>query len=397
MEFGQKTIVLCDKRWLDSWKSILLPASLVLVTMIAAIIFSLAVIFPDGLWEKLPALLAEKARSADWSGVVLEHPDWIIIFGLVTAQFLYLYRAQQLERLTLSPSGISYASPLPGALKIFKPDWSLPWSEIRKVELGSLNVNMRNPEFVVLTLLTAAGKQRIFPTRWVEADKYTRPAFRFRFALSSPGRDETLKPALTSEVMRYISGNFPDIPVESNPDSAQAFSSLEKDPHGRGALGIVALLIVYAIADIVVGPDSYVDEPSALLYIFVAAGCIGAAAAGIWLYKSLLPAGEKAGLAFLIGLLVAAAMVPGALRINALTDTSGGASYAYRVMPGLDSVILRPVAEDMPVIDYFSKNKFWSSFGADDTYSVHIRRGIFGFYQFNSSVIVKDIRSRDKD
>jgi hypothetical protein len=104
---------------------------------------------------------------------------------------------------------------------------------------------------------------------------------------------------------------------------------------------------------------------------------------------------EKTGLAMLIGMLVAAAMVPGALRINALTDTQGASTYDYYVTQSANGVVLRPVVDGMPVIDYFAKKKFWAGFGKNDTYSVQIRKGVLGFYQFNSSIIVDDIRKHE--
>src|SRR5664279_367735 len=117
MEFGKKTIVLCDKRWLDLWKLSLLPVALVMVGMIAAVIFSLTVIFPDELWRKLPHLISRQLSAVDWSHALLNHLDLLIPFAVVAGQILYLNRAQRLERLTLSDSGISYTSPLPQLLK----------------------------------------------------------------------------------------------------------------------------------------------------------------------------------------------------------------------------------------------------------------------------------------
>lgn len=392
MEFDNKTIVLCDKRWLDLWKVTLLPVALVMAGMTAALVFSLTVIFPDAPWQKLPQIIARQLGAVDWSHALLNHFDLIFPFGVIVGQILYLNRAQRVERLTLSATGISYTSPLPQLLKRFKPDWSLAWGDIRKVELGTLNLFAPNPEFVLLTFHSATGTKRLFPERWVDADHHSRPAFSFRFTLSSASRENVLDSVLSSEVMRYIAGNFPEIPVEQTPGSAQRHTSLEKDPHGKKALGIVALLIVYALADFVAGPDAYVDDPSELLHIFIPAGVAGAVLAGVWLYRSVLPAGEKTGLAFLIGILVAVAMVPAALRINALTAPDGGSRYEYRVLPGIDRVVLRPVVEGMPVIEYFSKNGFWGKFGANDTYPVLLRKGALGFYQFDASVIVDDIR-----
>jgi hypothetical protein len=284
---------------------------------------------------------------------------------------------------------------LPQLLKRFKPDWSLSWNDIRKVVLGSPNVNMKNQEFVLLTLFTATGKQQIFPNRWVDANNYTHPAFRLRFTLSSPSRDEVLASAMSSTVMRYVSGNFPGIPFERNSGSVQNQTSLENDTHGKKSLVIVTLLIAYSIIDFVAGPDAYIDKPSSLLHIFIPAGIGAAVLSGIWLYRSALPVAETIGLSVLIGVLVAVAMVPGALRINALTAPGGGARYDYRVMPGMDSVVLRPVTEGAPSINYFSKNSFWSKFGADDTYSVLVRKGALGFYQFDASVILEDMRKRE--
>lgn len=395
MEFDKKTIVLRDKRWLDLWKVSLLPVALVMAGMTAAVIFALTVIFPDALWRKLPQIISGQLGAIDWSHALLNRFDLLIPFVVIAGQILYLNRAQRLERLTLSATGISYTSPLPQLLKRFKPDWSLAWGDVRKVELGTLNLFAPNPEFVLLTFHSATGTQRVFPAHWVDADNHSPPAFRFRFTLSSASRGDVLDSALTSEVMRYISGNFPDIPVGQNSGSAQTHTSLEKDPHGKKALAIVALLITYAIADFVAGPDAYIDAPSALLHIFIPAGILGAVLSGLWLYRSALPAGEKTGLAFLIGILVAVAMVPAALRINAFTAPGGGTRYEYRVMPGMDSVVLRPVVEGMPSIDYFSKNGFWGKFGADDTYPVLVRKGALGFYQFDASVIVDDIRRHD--
>lgn len=392
MEFDKKTIVLCDKRWLDLWKVSLLPVALVMAGMTVALIFSLTVIFPDAPWQKLPQIISGQLGAVDWSHALLNHFDLLIPFVVIAGQLLYLNRAQRLERLTLSATGISYTSPLPQLLKRFKPDWSLAWGDVRRGELGTLNLFAPNPEFVLLTLHSATGTQRIFPARWVDSDSHSPPAFRLRFTLSSASRADVIDSVLSSEVMRYISGNFPEIPVGQTSGSARNHTSLEKDPHGKKALGIVALLIVYALADFVAGPDAYVEDPSELLHIFIPVGVAGAVLAGVWLYRSALPAGEKTGLAFLIGILVAVAMVPAALRINALTDPDGGRRYEYHVMPGMDSVVLRPVVEGMPAIDYFSKNGFWGKFGVNDTYPVLLRKGALGFYQFDASVIVDDIR-----
>lgn len=85
-------------------------------------------------------------------------------------------------------------------------------------------------------------------------------------------------------------------------------------------------------------------------------------------------------------------MVPGALRINVVLDKNGSGIHDYRVTQGDDSVVLQPLEPGWPKIDYFAKDKYWKKFGKGDVYPVEVRKGILGFYQFNSSVIVRDIK-----
>ena len=360
MEIDQTTIVLCDKRWINVWKSSLIAVPIVLLVMTAAFIFALSTIFPDAPWEELPAFCSKSSGTVDWAHALLRHFDLVIMTAAVFAQILYLNRVQRLERLTLSADGIHYVSPLPPMLKRLKPDWSLPWTQVRKVELGTLNARPRNAEFALLTFVSATDKRRIFPLHWVDANNYSPAAFRFTFSftLSPPTNDEVIKSAMASEVVRYISRHVPHIAIDTSPGQAEVFTSLEKNPHGRIALGIVALLIAYAVIDMMAGPDAYIDAPSTLLHIYIPAGIIGALLSGIWLSGSSLPLGEKTGLALLIGMLVGVALIPGALRINALTDTNAGATYDCFVLQNSDGVILRPVADRMPAIDYFASNPF---------------------------------------
>ena len=53
---------------------------------------------------------------------------------------------------------------------------------------------------------------------------------------------------------------------------------------------------------------------------------------------------------------------------------------------------MQPLEPGWPKIDYFAKDKYWKKFGKGDVYPVEVRKGILGFYQFNSSVIVRDIK-----
>lgn len=391
-------LVLSNKHLLPDRMSLSMQFSIFIVITILLIVYITAVIFPEARWDLLFAKLLERLGKFDWAHIDWTQIDWtnnllnLAMFGLMFGQILYFSRAQKIERLTLSLDGIRYTSPLPSIFKQFKPDWFLPWSQINRAELGTLNGRLISSEFILLTLFTSSEQRRIIATLWIDAKKYTRPKFQFKFTPMTQSHDEILKLVMSSEVLCYIGKNVPHLSIDSKLNSAEVITSLEKNPHGKIAIGIVSLLMAYAFFDTILGSESYIDEPMSLLHIYFSAGIVGVILSGIWLYKSTLATSEKVGLAMLIGFLVAVAMLPGALRVNAMTD-SNPKIYDYQVTTNNDGVVLSPVVEGMPAIYYFAKNKFWTQFNKNDTYPVQIHKGSLGFYQFNSSITIDDIHS----
>lgn len=399
MECGKSILVLSDKQWLSSRKSPLMFIAVLSAFTVLTLVYLLTVIFPNVSWDQLFAKLAESLGKIDWS-----HVDWtntvfnLVMLGFPFGLFLYSIRAQKLERLTLSPDGIQYTSPLPSIFKRFKPDWFLPWNQVNKAELGALYGRLESSAIVQLTLSTLSEKRSIFAALWVDPENYSHPVSRFKFTITHMAKtpDEILKSVMASEVLQYISRNVPHLTIDSTLNKADS-TSLEKNSHGRIAIGVIFLLVIYALFDFTLGPESYIDDPLSLLYIFIPAGICGAILSGAWLYRSTLATAEKIGLSLLIGVIVAVAMLPGALRINAFTDSNSANTYDYFVTQDENGVVLRSVVDGMPTIDYFAKNKFWGKFGKDDTYPVLIHKGSLGFYQFNSTAIVDDIHSSEKN
>jgi len=390
----KRVVVLADKRWRSApspW--VLLVPLLVIPAVIFVYLFM--VIFPDATWAELFAKISEKVVRFDWATV-----NWgkaipnLIMLGLVVGQFIYLRWAKQRERLTLSPDGIRYTSALPDSLKRFYPGWSVSWSEIGKAELIAPQAHLVDASLVGMTLHTPSGKRHIRPAVWIDPQTYARPArFSLKLKPMAPSRDEIGREVMASEVVRYMAEHAPHLVIDAKLDKTTNAHSLEKDPHGRIAIGIVVLLMLYAFIDAIVGPDSYIDPPASLLHIYIAAGVVGAILAWFWLRRSALMVMEKIGLAVLIGALVGVAMLPGALRINALTDASGVGSYRYLVTYSADGVVLRPVNDGLPNIDYFARHRYWDKYAKGEIYPVQVHKGILGFYQFNSSVIIDDINS----
>lgn len=395
MASDKTTLVLSNKNSLNGPKSLLINfLAVAAITGLPVIIAMIAIIFaqPEIAWSQLPA----KFGSINWPRTFLGSLDGFLLLGMLLALVIYQNKARKFERLTLSPDGIQYTSPLPPFAKRINPDWFLAWNQIKRAELGTpIKGRLLNQEGVLLTLESASDKRRIFPSHWVNPANYSQSISLFKLPrkLIKQPQDEILKSVMASEVARYISQYAPHITIDSNLDKAESFNSLERNPHGRISIVIITLLILYAVIDLMVGSESYIDPPSSLAYIYISAGILGATLSAAWLYKSTLTNFEKSGLAMLIGVVVSAAMLPGALRINALTDTNGPVTYDYYVTQGAGRVVLRPVVNSMPVIDYFAKNNFWGKFGKNDTYPVQIRKGGLGFYQFNSSIIVEDIHN----
>lgn len=392
MESDKTILALGDKRWLSLRMSPLMFISIFLAVTVLPIVY---IIFPDTPTDQLLAKLPDLLAKIDW---VRAAPN-LVMLCVVFGQILYVTRAQRLERLTLSPDGIQYTSPLPSMLKQLKPDWFLPWHQVKKAELGIIGARLVNETQARLTLSSSSGKRHIFPALWVDPGNYSRPATQFKFTITSttPPQDEILNSVMSSEVLHYISRNVPNLSVDSTLDKAEVFVSLERNLHGRIAIGLIFSLLAYAFFDAILGPESYIDEPASLLYVYIPAGVIAAILSGAWLYRSALPIAERIGLAALIGVVASFAMIPGALRINALTDFNRADTYDYVVAQGADGIVLRSVVTGMPDIDYFAKNKFWGKFDKNATYPVQVHKGLLGFYQFNSSAIADDIHKHESD
>ena len=387
----QRILVLADKRWRTKHPSPWLLIVLFLVLPAVLLVYLGMLIYPEATWGELIQKLGQFLAHINW-GKALGN---LALVGAGVGQIIYLRWAEQRERLTLSPDGLRYASPLPASLKRLHPDWFLSWNQISKVELSAPQNHLANATLVLMTLHTPSGKRRIRPAVWVDPETYARPATRFSLRLTTvkPQREEIIKEVMASEVMCYFAEHAPHLVIDSRLEHTSSATSLETNPHGRIATGIVFALMLYAFLDAIAGPESYIDAPSSLLHIYIASGVVGVVLAWAWLRRSQLPILERVGLAALIGVLVGVAMVPGALRINALTDSASSKSYDYFVTSSADGIVLRPVNDGLPNIDYFARHQYWDKYSRGEIYPVQVHKGILGFYQFNSSVIIDDIHN----
>lgn len=391
-----ETLVLADKRWLSMSASPWLLLVLLLGPPAAILVFLFFLYSPDMSWAELLAGQERFLANFNWGKAL---PN-LAVLVVATMQVVYLYWGAKRERLTLTSEGMRYASPLPDFLKRLWPDWSLSWSEIHKVELGARGNYLLNADMVQLTLHATSGVRRIHPVLWVDPLTYKRSFLRrpaFRLSSVTASGEEIVMEAMACPVIRHIAEQAPHLAIESRLGRVTGMASIEKDPQGKVAMVIIFALVLYAFIDAMAGPESYIDSPSSLLLIYIVPGAIGAIAARLWLRRSLLPVTERAGLALLIGIVLGVAMVPAALRINGLTAPEPTASSEYFVTQNAEGVVLRPMKDGLPPIEYFARNAYWDKYIGAEPYPVRVHKGILGFYQFDSSVIVDEIRRHQEN
>jgi len=380
----QTSCVLGKKQWMNAKQDFLLFMFLIVLTPVLLI----SVLLTHS--EPQDPLLALRTLSsslfASWDNQV----RLIVFFIIFPGFFAFGLRAQKLERLLLSPEGIRYVSPFPAFLKRFMPDWSLQWSEVTSLALKPPKLGGSSPNLAALHIAYAGGEQKIRPFHWADPATFTPRRKGALFSLKPFVRNEkSLQDhIMESDVVRYIRRHVPEIPFQSNlDDPAFTPTALEKDVHGKVCTALIFLMMVYTVADILVGPQAYIELPPFMFYL--AAGVAGAALAGVSLARSKLALSEKYGLALLVGAVVAVAMLPGALRINALFNNAE--TQPYQVVKNRNSIVLRPLAGGWPSIDYFADNSYWNQFGKDAIYPVKVRKGILGFYQFDAAAITDEM------
>jgi hypothetical protein len=373
---------------------------LLMLAFAGSIVFILAVSGnpPDVGWMEALARLWAKVDWGNLLASVRISLTSALGIGMMLAFILFTDRQKRLERLILSPEGIRYVSPFPEVLKRFVPDWSLAWTQVRAIEIGVPALvhpsRRNNPQFVLMSFLGGNETQRISPLRWVDPDHYSpwgnfKNAFRMTWGREA---DADVRQAVSaSEVGRYLAAKQPQIRLNWNMAAVETMTSLERNRHGRMAMALLAVLLVYTFADLVFGPESYIDLSETPNGLYAATGIVAAALAALWLSRSTLKSAEKGGLAILLGAVTALAMIPGALRINQFAGGNALVTYPCRVIQAGDAIILQPLAPGVPRITYFANNEYWAKFGKDDLYPVQIRKGILGFYQFNSAAITARI------
>ena len=341
----------------DRRRALLVLTALVALTLILALA-AVMLIVPDDpsrrerlLRKSIEVFAHKKANVA----------ALILFVAAFLAQLAYVARARRLERLIVDESGIRYRSPLPAGLQAVQPGWSLAWSAIGKASLRRSRL-VRGPLAVELVLAPAGGgPERVLrPHQWVDPRDMQAP--------------------LVGLVEKHVAH------FESNQEPPGF--ALERHPRTLAAITLIFALLAYAIADPLLGTETYAASPP--LGINLVAGFVAALLAWRWLQAGAVPAPESAGVALLIGCVLVGALYPGLLRVNQLTDRDGLAAHPYALAPDLS---LRPLERELPVLRFPRFADYWSHFPPGSLHEFRLRRGGLGFWQVDMAPVNEAMRA----
>ena len=316
--------------------------------------------------------LISHAWTGNW-GNALQLGAIYVVLGI---QLWYWRQADKRERLVLDGNGIRYHSPFPGSLARFKPDWSLQWSEIRSIRLEAPRLGGA-PAPAALVLETPSGKKRLMPLQWsdVDAPPPQEPRLKLTFVRTLPKVDD-------SPLIRYFA--TAGIPVERT--DAAGFA-LEKNQRSLAVTVAFFALIGYGLIDFTVMEEAYAGRP--LMEIYIIAGLATALASVAWMRRGMVPLPESIMIGVLLGGACGAALYPGLLRLNQLTDSSGPQNVEYHAS---STGKFTPLRQDLPVLEFDDNADYWAQFPAGATYRFQLRRGGLGFYQLDLAAIHGDMR-----
>ena len=334
-------------------------------------------------WQVLGAAMWKKIEADPLQSGL----NGLILF-LVLLQLFYQLGVQKRERLILTRSGIEYHSPLPAWLQFLRRSWSVSWSQVRALSLQPSKVNS-TLQGVMLELATSAGKRKLAPYNWVDPESYQPPSpWKLVMQLRRYSTEDLAAQIDTSPLMQYVRAVLPNVPVKRPTNLVNMSFAIEKNLSSLAVTAAFLFLIVYAIFD---GGfllhETYAQDPP--YEVFAVAGVAGAVVSGLWMLRSQVPIAEGLVIALMTGCGLGVAAYPGALRLNALTDTESLKTYQYTLTVGRE---FQPPVAGLPVLYFDSYYEYWAQFKAGSEYAFQLRRGGLGFYQLNLEPIEHAMR-----
>jgi len=345
----------------------------------AAVLFAILAVMAAVFFPLYAGIDWSKAWSRLLSGS-LPLLELIAAALLGAAHFWYSRRAAKLERLFLDEHGIRYQSPLPAV----QPSWSHAWSQVTaaRVVIPRLAAHHNT----VALVIEAGGVRRKLAGMWAPAGQDAEepgaamPLFSSHAAIFERIADDVERSALVQYMRRM------GVKVEMREGPRSAFA-LERNRASRAALALIFVLIGYAIVDFLVNSETYAVKPPAVLYVL--AGAIALLACGMVLALNRVPQAESWGVSLVLGAAFAAALYPGLLRLNQITDAEGLQPQQYRLE---EHVLLKPLDPKLPDLTFIDYHEYWQQFPRGSQHEFLMRRGALGFHQVDMGPVHERMR-----
>ncbi|MDZ7737123.1 MAG: hypothetical protein U5P41_14295 [Gammaproteobacteria bacterium] len=295
---------------------------------------------------------------------------------------------QRRARVRVDSDRIAFCSGLPGIFQYLAPDWQCDYAAIESVALQPAG----RGNFLALVITPRQGRKRqLLPQQWIEPG--SRGSSGNWLRLSRVKREDAERLLRETPLLRQLQalGVTIDISMQQHyrPGlDTSAHFDLTTNRTALGCLLLMAVLGLYALVDgVLLTGDRYVATPPYLW--FVLAALAAAALTAVWLQRATVPRLESATLALLLGISVALAAWPGLLRINAVTAADGPEDQIYTL--AADGV-LQPDAIGLPAMQRPIDADFWRAQPVGSRWPFAMRRGLFGFWQYDSQPLIEDIR-----
>jgi len=354
-----------------------------LVTIVMGVLLDRVVPFETINWEKALRYVGKSLAKDPWNFLA-----FIVVVIATVVQVVYVLRARRIERLVLTRSEIRFQTALPGPMQFLMPGWSARWEEIAQARLTRKSGN-RGPIAIELVLKTVLGEERTLrPFAWIDPEQIEgQGGAQATRRIRSMSATEVREAILESPVLRFMSAHVPRLEMEPSWGTITAPLALEANARTLIALTIFAALTSYTLTDLVKNSETYATQPPYGWFAF--SGLLVAILVARWLRNGKIPLPESVVLGVLLGVTFGAALYPGLLRVNQLTDTVGMGRYIYHLQANGS---LAPLQAGPPTLSFPRFADYWASFKVGSVHEFHLRKGGLGFYQIDMAPVNKAMR-----
>lgn len=309
---------------------------------------------------------------------VKQMPRLLLLYALAVALYVVPFVQLRYEAVTIDEDGIRYSFTPPRPFARFSRVWRVGWDEIQ-----AARIDFQFGNRPMLRLDTPLGMRSLALAEWADAAQPTR----LRFKLFKPRFDQHMAFVQQSALWQALTARGIAIAV---PDRARAIEAdLFANRYTLVAVMAVFALGIYGFTDFIFVEEAYVAG-----YPKVAVFGLGAAVAllsTLVLWRQKIKATQAVGVGAMLGLAFGFAAVPGLLRVNALTDTTGPTPHTYILQAHTRLVSHEPNA---PTVIFKHDRDYWSLFAVGSEHRLYLRRGGLGFQQVHLTPLYADMRRR---